>query len=512
MSGIPLLCPLLFRNPFGIAIGIALFASIPPFPLFIAKWLLLLDILNIGYNTIAIIILMVSLLSLIAYLNLSIKYSIFTLFHCLYIGNSIALNSTILNILSLSFTLLIAFLIPILILIDLEFMVPILFIESLLMSAFIVLDLFIFSICFEASLIPLFYLMIRYSGGWARRLNAALLLIIYTIAGSLLMLLGIAILYIEAGTTYLLALITIPILVVGLDAPSYQIALFSAFFIAFSIKIPIVPFHLWLPEAHVEAPTSGSILLASLFLKFGLYGIIRFAIPLFIESFIYFLPIIITIALIGIVYGLVALRQVDLKKIIAYSSIAHLNTALLGIFTNNLLALSGSIHIALAHGLISGGLFYSIGLLYDRYHSRLLRYYRGLLSHMPLYSVLFLFFILANLSFPLFTPLLAELAIIIAYPSILQLLIISLNGSYSIWLYNRLFFGTTSPSLTSFNDISRFEFYTLFIILLALFSLWTLYLYFSSLLISLLPILNFLISLYPLFLFPIPLIFTTPSL
>ena len=141
------------------------------------------------------------------------------------------------------------------------------------------------------------------------------------------------------------------------------------------------------------------------------------------------------------------------------------------------MALSGSIHIALAHGLISGGLFYSIGLLYDRYHSRLLRYYRGL------------FFILANLSFPLFTPLLAELAIIIAYPSILQLLIISLNGSYSIWLYNRLFFGTTSPSLTSFNDISRFEFYTLFIILLALFSLWTLYLYFSSLLISLLPLL-----------------------
>ena len=148
--------------------------------------------------------------------------------------------------------------------------------------------------------------MIRYSGGRARRLNAALLLIIYTIGGSLLMLLGIAILYIEAGTTNLLALLTIPL------APSYQIALFSGFFIAFSIKIPIVPFHLWLPEAHVEAPTSGSMLLASLFLKLGLYGIIRFAIPLFMESFLSLLPIIITIALIGIVYGLVALRQVDL--------------------------------------------------------------------------------------------------------------------------------------------------------------------------------------------------------
>jgi NADH:ubiquinone oxidoreductase subunit 4 (subunit M) len=250
--------------------------------------------------------------------------------------------------------------------------------------------------------------MIRYSGGRARRLNAALLLIIYTIGGSLLMLLGIALLYIEAGTTNLMALLTLPL------APSYQIALFAAFFIAFSIKIPIVPFHLWLPEAHVEAPTSGSMLLASLFLKLGLYGIIRFAIPLFIESFLYFLPFIITIALIGLLYGLVAssclcsfligfaslllyglvaLRQVDLKKIIAYSSIAHLNTALLGLFTNNLLALSGSIHIALAHGLLSGGLFYSIGLLNDRYHSRLLRYYRGLFSHMPLYSVLFLFFI-----------------------------------------------------------------------------------------------------------------------
>jgi NADH-ubiquinone oxidoreductase chain 4 len=348
-------------------------------------------------------------------------------------------------------------------------MVPILFIS------FLVLDLFIFSICFEASLIPLFYLMIRYSGGRARRLNAALLLIIYTIGGSLLMLLGIGILYIEAGTTYLIALLTLPL------APSYQIALFSAFFIAFSIKIPIVPFHLWLPEAHVEAPTSGSMLLASLFLKLGQYGIIRFAMPLFIESFLSFLPFIITIALIGLLYGLVALRQVDLKKIIAYSSIAHLNTALLGLKlvilssrkTNNLLALSGSIHIALAHGLLSGGLFYSIGLLNDRYHSRLLRYYRGLFSHMPLYSILFFFFILANLSFPLFTPFLAELAIIIAYPSLLLVLIISLNGSYSIWLYNRLFFGTTSPYLTSFNEIYRFEFYTLFLLLFALFSLWT---------------------------------------
>jgi proton-translocating NADH-quinone oxidoreductase chain M len=292
--------------------------------------------------------------------------------------------------------------------------------------------------------------------GRARRLSAALSLFLYTLAGSLIMLICIGLLYLEASTTNLQALLTVPI------HPDYQLLLFLGFFIAFAVKIPMIPFHLWLPEAHVESPTGGSILLAGILLKLGGYGFLRFSLPLFPYASDYYQPFVAVLALIGIIYaGLTAIRQIDMKKIIAYSSIAHMNLAMLGIFANNLLGIEGSIHMMVAHGLVSGALFYCVGLLYDRYHTRLVRYYRGLAIYMPLFAIFFLFFTLSNVAFPGSANFIAELLVFtgvmdinpfLAFIASLGLL---LTATYSMWLYNRVCFGSTTSYISQFNDLTK---------------------------------------------------------
>jgi proton-translocating NADH-quinone oxidoreductase chain M len=350
---------------------------------------------------------------------------------------------------------------PICLIVEPDLTLPLLAIEALLMAVFLVLDVMIFYLCFESVLIPLFYLMGKYQGR-ARRLSAALSLFLYTLAGSLLMLICIGLLYLEASTTNLQALLTVPI------HPDYQLLLFLGFFIAFAVKIPMIPFHLWLPEAHVESPTGGSILLAGILLKLGGYGFLRFSLPLFPYASDYYQPFIAVLALIGIVYaGLTAIRQIDMKRIIAYSSIAHMNLAMLGIFTNNFLGIEGSIYMMIAHGLVSGALFYSVGLLYDRYHTRLVRYYRGLAIYMPLFAIFFLFFTLSNIAFPGSANFIAELLVftgimdINPFLAIIASLGLFLSASYSIWLYNRVCFGATTSYITSFNDLVETEIFCL---------------------------------------------------
>jgi len=251
--------------------------------------------------------------------------------------------------------------------------------------------------------------------------------------------------------------------------------LWGFFFISFASKIPVFPFHIWLPEAHVEAPTVGSVLLAGILLKLGVYGFLRFSITLFPTASLYFSPLVYLLCITGILYAsMSAIRQTDLKRIIAYSSVAHMNLVTIGIFSFNIVGLEGAILQSISHGFVSGGMFLLIGILYDRYHSRFLYYYGGLVHMMPIYSIFFLIFTLANIALPGTSSFVGEFLLLVGLfktniiASFVSALGVILCGTYSLWLYNRVIFGNLKIDYTiKFNDLNSKE----FIVLLPLFLL-----------------------------------------
>jgi proton-translocating NADH-quinone oxidoreductase chain M len=378
--------------------------------------------------------------------------------------------------LSLLFLLLSTFLIPLCLLASWdsiksarkEYSLCFLVLNLLLILTFSVLDVFLFYIFFEAILIPMF-LMIGIWGSRERKIRAVYLFFFYTLTGSLLMLLGIIYLSTVGGTTNYEVLLNHPL------SSEEQRWLWLAFFASLASKIPMFPFHVWLPEAHVEAPTAGSVLLAGILLKLGTYGFLRFSLALFPDASIYFAPLVYTLSLVAIIFtSLTAIRQTDLKRIIAYSSVAHMNLVMLGLFSFHINGLEGAILQSLSHGFVSSALFLLIGVLYDRHHSRLVYYYSGLVQVMPLYGIFFLFFTLANLAFPGTSSFVGEFLILVGVyntnttAAFLGSVSMILGGAYSLWLYNRVAYGNVKVEyISKFNDISLKEFMVIFPLLLA---------------------------------------------
>jgi len=344
-----------------------------------------------------------------------------------------------------------------------EYAINLLLIELFLLIIFSVLDLMLFYIFFEAILIPM-YLIIGVWGSRERKIRAVYLFFFYTLCGSLLMLIGILYIYNQVGT------LNLEYLLAWNFSLNEQLFLWFAFFFSFASKIPMFPFHIWLPEAHVEAPTVGSVLLAGILLKLGVYGFLRFSLTIFADASLYFSPLVYLLSIIGVIYAsLSALRQTDLKRIIAYSSIAHMNLVTLGIFSFNVIGLEGSIIQSISHGFVSGGMFLLIGILYDRYHSRFLYYYGGIVHFMPIYAVLFLIFTLANIALPGTSSFTGEFLLLTGIyktnviTAVVSALGVILSGGYSLWLYNRVVFGNIKVNYTlKFTDVSLREFSIMF--------------------------------------------------
>lgn len=346
-----------------------------------------------------------------------------------------------------------------------EYIICFLVLESLLLGVFMTLDLLIFYVLFESTLIPM-YIMILIWGSRERKVRAATMLFIYTLFGSIFMLAGIIYIYwVYNSTDYNIILSSVNF------SFFEQKLLWLAFFLSFATKVPMLPVHIWLPEAHVEAPTSGSVILAGILLKLGTYGFLRFSLPLFGEANFYFAPLVYTISVLGVIYtSLTAIRQTDLKRIIAYTSVAHMNIVMIGLYSFNTIGLSGSILQSVSHGFVSSALFLIIGVVYDRFHTRIIKYYSGLVHIMPLYSVIFLFFTMANIALPGTSSFVGEFLILAGSfrenttVTFLGATGMILGGAYSLWLYNRIVYGNLKKNenyvyLKYYYDINRREFY-----------------------------------------------------
>jgi len=350
-----------------------------------------------------------------------------------------------------------------------EYCLSLLIIELFLYFIFSTLDLFIFYVFFEAILIPM-YLVIGIWGSRQRKIRAVYLFFFYTLCGSILMLVGILYISSTIGT------LNLEYLIFWNFSTKEQLLLWLAFFVSFASKIPLFPFHIWLPEAHVEAPTVGSVLLAGILLKLGVYGFLRFSLVLFPEGSQYFSPLIYFLSVLGVLYGsLTAIRQTDLKRIIAYSSVAHMNLVTLGIFSFNCMGMEGAIFQSISHGFVSGGLFFLIGILYNRHHSRFVFYYGGLVHFMPMYSLLLLVFTLANIALPGTSSFVGEFLLLCSLSKInltlcfFSALSVILCGAYSLWLYNRIIFGNLKLNNTKiFSDVNKRELFVIFPLVLFL--------------------------------------------
>lgn len=343
-----------------------------------------------------------------------------------------------------------------------EYFIAFLAMEALVIAVFCVLDIILFYVFFESVLIPMF-IIIGVWGSRERRIRAAYMFFLYTLLGSVLMLLAILYIYYQVGTTDYQILLTTTF------DPEVQKLLWLAFFASFAVKVPMLPVHIWLPEAHVEAPTAGSVILAGILLKLGSYGFLRFSLPLFPYASVYFTPLIYAFACVAVIYtSLTAIRQTDLKRIIAYASVAHMNLVLIGMFVYNLQGLEGSILQQLSHGLVSGALFLCVGVIYDRHHTRLVKYYSGLAHTMPIYIAIFMFFSMANIALPGTSSFVGEFLILAgAFQTNTTVCVLSatgmiLGGGYSLWLFNRVAFGNIKVQyMGAFSDVDKREFATL---------------------------------------------------
>jgi len=367
---------------------------------------------------------------------------------------------------SLSFILLTTFITPICVLATInsvkkrlrEFLIALLLMETMMIGVFCSLDLFIFYLFFEAGLIPMF-LIIGIWGG-ERRVYSAFKFFLYTLFGSIFMLIAIIYIYFDAGTLDVEKLLNIQI------NKDYQKYLWLGFFASFAVKTPMWPVHTWLPDAHVEAPTSGSVILAAILLKMAGYGFIRFSLGLFPDASVYFAPLVFALSIVAIIYtSLVALVQKDMKKLIAYSSVAHMGFVTIGIFVFNKQGIEGSIFQMISHGIISSALFLCVGVVYDRMHTREISEYGGVVNIMPKYAIMFMVFTLGSLGLPGTSGFVGEILVLIGsfkynyWIAFFAATGVVLSACYSLWLYRRVVFGEISnEKVKELTDLNKNEY------------------------------------------------------